>query len=62
MNYNKQLRILYQERKKVKESDELYFELVTESGTISIPKKVVIRAYNSSIEHFKSKIQTDKSE
>ena len=57
MNYNEQLRILYKEKKRVKESNELYFDLHTESGIISIPKKVVIKAYNSSIEHFKSRIQ-----
>ena len=62
MNYNEQLRKLYQEIKKVKESDKLYFDLVTESGTISIPRKVVLKSYNSSIEHFKSKIETFKSE
>jgi hypothetical protein len=57
MNYNEQLRKLYQERQKVRESEENYFELVTESGAISIPKKVVLKAYRSSIEHFKSRIQ-----
>jgi hypothetical protein len=57
MNYNEQLRKLYKEKKRVKESNELYFDLQTESGRISIPKKVVIKAYNSSIEHFKSRIQ-----
>ena len=57
MNYNEQLRKLYQERAKIKESEEQYFKLGTESGVISIPKKVVLKAYRSSIEHFKSRIQ-----
>jgi len=61
MNYNEQLRKLYQERQKVRESEDHYFELVTESGKISIPKKVVLKAYRSSIEHFKSRIQYQQS-
>lgn len=62
MNYNEQLRKLYQERAKIKLSDELYFELVTESGKIFIPKKIVLRAYKSSIEHFKSRIQYQQAQ
>ena len=62
MNYNEQLRKLYQERSKIKSSDDTYFELVTESGKIFIPRKIVLKAYRSSIEHFRSKIDTLKSE
>jgi hypothetical protein len=61
MNYNEQLRKLYQERAKIKQSEEHYFELQTESGVISIPKKVALKAYKSSIEHFKSRIQHQES-
>lgn len=61
MNYNEQLTKLYQERKKAKESNEHYFEIQTESGPISIPKKTVIRSLNSSIEHYKSRIQYQES-
>jgi len=61
MNYNLQLIRLYEEKKRVKESDKLYFALETTSGTISIPKKAVINAYNSSIEHFKGKIRNQES-
>lgn len=60
MNYNEQLQKIYQERQKVKESVEHYVELETESGTISIPRKVAIKAFNSSIEHFKSRINYQK--
>ena len=61
MNYNEQLRRLNQERAKIKQSEEHYFELQTESGVISIPRKVVIKSFNSSIEHFKSRIQYQES-
>jgi hypothetical protein len=61
MNYNEQLRKLYQQRSDVKLSNEHYFELQTENGIISIPRKVVIKALNSSIEHFKSRIQYQES-
>ena len=56
MNYNEQLRKLYQERRNVKESIEHYVELETKNGIILIPRKVAIKAFNSSIEHFKSRI------
>jgi len=61
MDYREQLKILIQERAKIKQSEEHYFELQTESGTISIPRKVVIKSFNSSIEHFKSRIQYQES-
>lgn len=61
MNFNEQLRKLYQERKRVKELDQNYVDLETENGLILIPKKVAIRAFNSAIEHYKSRIQYQQS-
>jgi hypothetical protein len=61
MNYKEQLEMLTQERAKIKQSEEHYFELQTESGVISIPRKVALKAYRSSIEHFKSRIQYQES-
>jgi flagellar biosynthesis chaperone FliJ len=55
-SYNKQLRLLYQLKQSIKQNGNKYEELVTGDGRIHIPTKAVIKALNSSIEHYKSKI------
>ena len=54
---NKQLRLLYQLKQSIKQNNNKYEELVTDDGIIYIPIKITIKAINSSIEHYKSKIR-----
>jgi hypothetical protein len=55
-SFNKQLRLLYQLKQSIKQSDDKFQQLVTEEGIIHIPTKIAWKALNSSIEHYKSKI------
>jgi phosphopantetheine adenylyltransferase len=55
-NFKEQLGLLYKFKYELKKSDENYQELVTEIRTILIPKKSAIKAINSSIAHYRSRI------
>ena len=56
INYNKELRLLYQFRESVRQSNKEYQEIETENGVIKIPTKIVKKTLRSTIEHYKSKI------
>jgi hypothetical protein len=55
-NFKEQLELLYKFKHEIKKSDEKYQELITEIGTIMIPTKSAIKAINSSIAHYRSRI------
>ena len=55
-NFKEQLELLYKFKHELKKSDENYQELITEFGTIMIPTKSAIKAINSSIAHYRSRI------
>ena len=54
INYNKELRLLYQFRESVRQNNKEYQEI--ENGVIKIPTKIVKKTLRSTIEHYKSKI------
>ncbi len=56
-NFKEQLDLLYKFKEELKNSDHKYQDLVTDIGTIIIPTKSAIKAINSSIEHYKSRIE-----
>jgi hypothetical protein len=55
-SYKKQLRLLYELKHSIKQSDDKFQQLITKKRIIWIPTKIALKALNVSIEHYKSKI------
>lgn len=56
-NFKEQLSLLYKFKQELKNSDHNYQELITDIGTIMIPTKSAMKAINSSIAHYRSRIE-----